>query len=169
MSLMTVQDLGGLRMSMLNANTIKVFKAMSAIYQDHYPVRKCSMSQTLVAHCVVSFIYSPCCVLQPSSQPACLFMHAEQGSCSPALTPLLHLQELMTRMFLVNIPMVFAAVWRVVQMFIDDRVKAKIRFLRKADLATLHEFIDRDLLPEGLGGKFQGKLLSDSTGGHCWC
>ena len=33
-----LQDLGGLRMSMLNANTLSVFKAMSAIYQDHYPV-----------------------------------------------------------------------------------------------------------------------------------
>ena len=35
-----MQDLGGLRMSMLNANTLSVFKAMSAIYQDHYPVRR---------------------------------------------------------------------------------------------------------------------------------
>ena len=35
-----LQDLGGLRMSMLNANTLSVFKAMSAIYQDHYPVSK---------------------------------------------------------------------------------------------------------------------------------
>eukprot|EP00891_Asterochloris_glomerata_P002496 jgi/Astpho2/2496/Aster-x0537 len=104
-----ILDLGGLRMSMLNANTLSVFKAMSAIYQDHYP-------------------------------------------------------ELMTRMFLVNIPLVFAAVWRVLQMFVDDRVKAKIRFLRKADLGTLHEFIDRDLLPENLGGKFSGRVLSDKTG-----
>ena len=67
-------------------------------------------------------------------------------------------------MFLVNIPLVFAAVWRVLQMFVDDRVKAKIRFLRKADLGTLHEFIDRDLLPENLGGKFSGRVLSDKTG-----
>lgn len=35
-----LQDLGGLRMSMLNANTLSVFKAMSAIYQDHYPVSR---------------------------------------------------------------------------------------------------------------------------------
>ncbi len=69
-------------------------------------------------------------------------------------------------MFLVNIPMVFAAVWRVVQMFIDDRVKAKIRFLLKADFGTLHEFIDREQLPESLGGKYQGKLLTDTTGAY---
>ena len=33
-----LQDLAGLRMNMLNQNTMKVFKAMSTIYQDHYPV-----------------------------------------------------------------------------------------------------------------------------------
>ena len=73
-------------------------------------------------------------------------------------------QELMSRMFLVNIPLMFAAVWKVLQMFLDDRVKAKIRFLRKADFHTLHEFVDRDSLPEGLGGKSKEKLLSDKLG-----
>jgi len=74
------------------------------------------------------------------------------------------LQELMSRMFLVNIPLMFAAVWRVLQMFVDDRVKAKIRFLRKADFHILHEFVDRDSLPESLGGKAKEKLLSDKQG-----
>ena len=36
--MLCVQDLAGLRMNMLNQNTIKVFKSMSGIYQDHYPV-----------------------------------------------------------------------------------------------------------------------------------
>lgn len=67
-------------------------------------------------------------------------------------------------MFLVNIPLMFAAVWRVLQMFVDDRVKAKIRFLRKADFHILHEFVDRDSLPESLGGKAKEKLLSDKQG-----
>lgn len=70
----------------------------------------------------------------------------------------------MSRMFLVNIPLMFAAVWRVLQMFVDDRVKAKIRFLRKADFHILHEFVDRDQLPESLGGKAKEKLLSDKQG-----
>ena len=70
----------------------------------------------------------------------------------------------MSRMFLVNIPLMFAAVWRVLQMFVDDRVKAKIRFLRKADFHILHEFVDRDSLPESLGGKAKEKLLSDKQG-----
>ncbi|DBB03850.1 hypothetical protein WJX77_000741 [Trebouxia sp. C0004] len=104
-----ILDLAGLRMNMLNQNTIKVFKSMSGIYQDHYP-------------------------------------------------------ELMSHMFLVNIPLMFAAVWKVLQMFVDDRVKAKIRFLRKADFHILHEFVDRDSLPESLGGKAKEKVLSDKQG-----
>lgn len=67
-------------------------------------------------------------------------------------------------MFLVNIPFMFAAVWKVLQIFVDDRVKAKIRFLRKADFHILHEFVDRDILPESLGGKVKGKVLSDKQG-----
>ena len=70
----------------------------------------------------------------------------------------------MTRMFLVNIPFMFAAVWKVLQMFVDDRVKAKIRFLRKADFHILHEFVDRSILPESLGGTVKGKVLSDKQG-----
>lgn len=67
-------------------------------------------------------------------------------------------------MFLVNIPLMFAAVWKVLQMFVDDRVKAKIRFLRKADFHILHEFVDREQLPHSLGGKAKEKLLSDKQG-----
>lgn len=37
-SVLWFQDLAGLRMNMLNQNTIKVFKSISGIYQDHYPV-----------------------------------------------------------------------------------------------------------------------------------
>ena len=33
-----LQDLAGLRLNMLNQNTIKVFKSMAGVYQDHYPV-----------------------------------------------------------------------------------------------------------------------------------
>ena len=36
--LVDVQDLAGLRMGQLTKDTIKMFKAMSAVYQDHYPV-----------------------------------------------------------------------------------------------------------------------------------
>ena len=91
-----------------------------------------------------------------------LLLHRTSHHCS--WSTCLLLQELMSRMFLVNIPLMFAAVWKVLQMFVDDRVKAKIRFLRKADFHILHEFVDRDSLPESLGGKAKEKLLSDKQG-----
>ncbi len=110
-----------------------------------------------------------CCQLQLCSEkPAIatglllLLLHCTNHHCS--WSNCLLLQELMSRMFLVNIPLMFAAVWKVLQMFVDDRVKAKIRFLRKADFHILHEFVDRDSLPESLGGKAKEKLLSDKQG-----
>ena len=75
-------------------------------------------------------------------------------------------QELMTRMFIVNIPLIFGAMWRVASMIIDDRVKAKIRFLKKSEMGQLYEFIDRDQLPTSLGGTREG-CLSTHTGGLC--
>ena len=73
------------------------------------------------------------------------------------------LQELMTRMFIVNIPFVFGAIWRVAQMLVDDRVKAKIRFLKHSELGQLYEFIDPDQLPVSLGGHGQ-QMLTDKSG-----
>jgi len=186
-------------MNMLNQNTIKVFKSMSGIYQDHYPVspqrrypllqsnmqltgccccwlQSCSEKPAialllllLLLHCInhhcswsnwVLLLY---CTNHHCSWSNCLLLpHCTNHLCS--WSNCLLLQELMSRMFLVNIPLMFAAVWRVLQMFVDDRVKAKIRFLRKADFHILHEFVDRDSLPESLGGKAKEKLLSDKQG-----
>ena len=72
-------------------------------------------------------------------------------------------QELMCRMFIVNIPFVFSAIWRVAQLIIDDRVKAKIRFLKHSELGQLYEFIDPDQLPVSLGGH-RRHVLTDHTG-----
>ena len=152
-------------MNMLNQNTIKVFKSMSGIYQDHYPVSP----QHLLLQSIMQLSGCCCYRLQLCSEkPAIaislllLLLHCTNQHCS--WSKCLLLQELMSRMFLVNIPLMFAAVWRVLQMFVDDRVKAKIRFLRKADFHILHEFVDRDSLPESLGGKAKEKLLSDKQG-----
>ncbi|KAK9803212.1 hypothetical protein WJX73_003627 [Symbiochloris irregularis] len=76
----------------------------------------------------------------------------------------MHYPEFMTRMFIVNIPMVFGAVWRVAQCFVDERVKAKIRFLRRNELHMLHEFIDAQYLPKELGGHCKDQLISTPTG-----
>ena len=61
-------------------------------------------------------------------------------------------------MYIVNIPLIFGAMWKVASMIIDDRVKAKIRFLKKSELGQLYEFIDRDQLPKSLGGTRQNCL-----------
>ena len=74
------------------------------------------------------------------------------------------MQEFMTRMFIVNIPMVFGAIWRVAQMFVDERVKAKIRFLKRSELHMLHEFIDRSILPVSLGGDCKEQVISTRGG-----
>ena len=154
-------------MNMLNQNTIKVFKSMSGIYQDHYPVSHQLRYPLLQS--IMQLSGCCCCRLQLCSEkPAIatglllLLLHCTNHHCS--WSNCLLLQELMSRMFLVNIPLMFAAVWKVLQMFVDDRVKAKIRFLRKADFHILHEFVDRDSLPESLGGKAKEKLLSDKQG-----
>ncbi len=76
------------------------------------------------------------------------------------------LQELMSNMFLVNIPMIFSAVWKVLSVFVDDRIKAKIRFLKRSDLHVLHEFVPRENLPRSLGGLRDDKLISDKNGEH---
>ena len=67
-------------------------------------------------------------------------------------------------MFIINIPMVFGAVWRVAQCFVDERVKAKIRFLRRSELHMLHEFIDAQYLPVSLGGDCKDQLISTRAG-----
>lgn len=69
-------------------------------------------------------------------------------------------------MFIVNIPMIFGAIWRVASMFVDDRVKLKIRFLKKSELHMLHEFIDRKTLPVSLGGDCTEQLISTRGGAH---
>ena len=50
-------------------------------------------------------------------------------------------------------------------MLIDDRVKAKIRFLKHSELGQLYEFIDADQLPVSLGGH-RKHVLTDHSGVH---
>ena len=59
-----LQDLAGLRMNMLNQNTMKVFKSMAGIYQDHYPVSHLLYPHPiplslLIAHVVVRAVATP--------------------------------------------------------------------------------------------------------------
>lgn len=70
----------------------------------------------------------------------------------------------MSQMFLVNTSHILSSAWKLVQYFVDDRVKAKLKFLSKADLHVLHDFIDRSLLPPELGGTRSEPVLSTRSG-----
>ena len=142
--------------SILLACFLNVLHAMSAMY--------IALSTQVRHHIQIDFLHT-CCISHTVLSASCHSLHHKAANEWQATSDMLTaLQELMSRMFLVNIPLMFAAVWRVLQMFVDDRVKAKIRFLRKADFHILHEFVDRDQLPESLGGKAKEKLLSDKQG-----
>ncbi|KAG8098951.1 hypothetical protein GUJ93_ZPchr0013g35582 [Zizania palustris] len=67
--------------------------------------------------------------------------------------------ERLSRVFLIHVPYVFMAAWKVVYPFIDDNTKKKFVFVADKDLhATLREAIDENNLPEEYGGKL--KLVS---------
>ncbi|WVZ61283.1 hypothetical protein U9M48_011185 [Paspalum notatum var. saurae] len=69
--------------------------------------------------------------------------------------------ERLARVFLVHVPYVFMAAWKVVYPFIDDRTKKKFVFVADRDLQrTLRDAVDDAQLPEMYGGKL--KLASSS-------
>jgi hypothetical protein len=69
--------------------------------------------------------------------------------------------ERLGRVFLIHVPYVFMAAWKIVYPFIDDNTKKKFVFVSDKDLdRTLREAIDDAQLPEMYGGKL--KLASPS-------
>uniref|UniRef100_A0A0D9W1F5 CRAL-TRIO domain-containing protein n=2 Tax=Leersia perrieri TaxID=77586 RepID=A0A0D9W1F5_9ORYZ len=70
--------------------------------------------------------------------------------------------ERLGRVFLIHVPYVFMAAWKIVYPFIDDNTKKKFVFVADKDLeATLREAIDESNLAEEYGGKL--KLVSLAT------
>ncbi|KAJ1292703.1 hypothetical protein BS78_01G010300 [Paspalum vaginatum] len=64
--------------------------------------------------------------------------------------------ERLARVFLVHVPYVFMAAWKVVYPFIDDKTKKKFVFVADRDLhRTLREAVDDAQLPEMYGGKLK--------------
>lgn len=64
--------------------------------------------------------------------------------------------ERLARVFLVHVPYVFMAAWKIVYPFIDDNTKKKFVFVPDKDLdRTLREAIDDSQLPEIYGGKLK--------------
>ncbi|KQK12099.1 phosphatidylinositol transfer protein 3 [Brachypodium distachyon] len=74
--------------------------------------------------------------------------------------------ERLGRVFLIHVPRVFMAAWRMVYPFIDDKTKKKFVFVADADLdAALRDAVDEAQLPEMYGGKLklQGYVAARSS------
>uniref|UniRef100_A0A7N0TML0 CRAL-TRIO domain-containing protein n=1 Tax=Kalanchoe fedtschenkoi TaxID=63787 RepID=A0A7N0TML0_KALFE len=64
--------------------------------------------------------------------------------------------ERLGKMFIINAPYIFMAMWKVIYPFIDSKTKKKIVFVeKKKQLSTLLEEIDESQLPEIFGGKLK--------------
>lgn len=71
--------------------------------------------------------------------------------------------ERLGKLFIVHVPYIFMAVWKVVYPFIDDNTKKKIVFVENKKLkSTLLEDIDESQLPEIYGGKLPLVPIQDS-------
>ncbi|VAH96804.1 unnamed protein product [Triticum turgidum subsp. durum] len=64
--------------------------------------------------------------------------------------------ERLGRVFLIHVPYIFMAAWKIVYPLIDDKTKKKFVFVADRDLdATLRDAIDESQLPEEYGGKLK--------------
>uniref|UniRef100_A0A453MID4 CRAL-TRIO domain-containing protein n=3 Tax=Aegilops tauschii TaxID=37682 RepID=A0A453MID4_AEGTS len=64
--------------------------------------------------------------------------------------------ERLGRVFLIHVPYLFMAAWKIVYPLIDDKTKKKFVFVADRDLdATLRDAIDESQLPEEYGGKLK--------------
>ncbi|THG08490.1 phosphatidylinositol transfer protein 3-like [Camellia sinensis] len=71
--------------------------------------------------------------------------------------------ERLGKLFIIHVPYIFMAVWKVVPSFIDDNTKKKIMFVENKKLkSTLLQDIDESQLPEIYGGKLPLAPIQDS-------
>lgn len=62
--------------------------------------------------------------------------------------------------FLVNVPWIFNAIWKVASSFLDENTKKKVKLLPGSRLRDLHEYIDPEFLPQFLGGTHEDDMDS---------
>ena len=60
--------------------------------------------------------------------------------------------EIMGQLYIVNAPMLFAGIWSVCKGFLDERTRKKIKILGTGFRPYLHELVERENLPDFLGG-----------------
>ncbi|KAL2935645.1 Phosphatidylinositol transfer protein 3 [Bienertia sinuspersici] len=71
--------------------------------------------------------------------------------------------ERLGKLFIVNAPRIFMAVWKIIYPFIDDKTKTKIVFVEKRQLkSTLLEDIDESQLADKYGGKLPLLPIQDA-------
>ncbi|XP_071729390.1 sec14 cytosolic factor-like [Rutidosis leptorrhynchoides] len=71
--------------------------------------------------------------------------------------------ERLGKMFVVNVPYLFMAAWKMIYPFIDEKTKKKIIFVEKKHMtSTLQNDIDESQLPEIYGGKLKLVPIQDS-------
>ncbi|XP_012090572.1 phosphatidylinositol transfer protein 3 isoform X2 [Jatropha curcas] len=71
--------------------------------------------------------------------------------------------ERLGKLFLVHVPHIFMAVWKIIYPFIDDTTKKKIVFVENKKLkSTLLEDIDESQIPEIYGGKMSLVPIQDN-------
>ena len=60
--------------------------------------------------------------------------------------------ETLSKMFIINAPALFTAVWKIIKAFLDERTSSKIEILGSNYEKHLLEAIDAENLPSSLGG-----------------
>ena len=61
-------------------------------------------------------------------------------------------------MFIINAPWYFSGIWGIVKVFLDQKVKDKIKIYGGEYYEALKEDIDEENIPEWLGGKCRHRL-----------
>mmetsp|Transcript_37430 Transcript_37430/g.58488 ORF Transcript_37430/g.58488 Transcript_37430/m.58488 type:complete len:84 (+) Transcript_37430:50-301(+) len=77
-----------------------------------------------------------------------------------------HYPERLARVFIINAPRTFSAIWGLVNSWLDERIRGKLSIIHDQSMwrAVLQEqLFDLDLLPTHLGGKVELSYLSGHT------
>jgi hypothetical protein len=61
--------------------------------------------------------------------------------------------EVLGKMFIINAPMFFYAVWNIIKIWVDEKTRNKVNILGSNFKKELLEFIDENDIPDFLGGK----------------
>ena len=72
--------------------------------------------------------------------------------------------EIMGNTFICNAPFLFTGVWAIVKGFLDERTRAKILIKGGGYQKDLLQLVDKENLPDFLGGEADGKLFPQELG-----